>query len=421
MPRPARIKAVYFDGKSSQKHRVILCVDANGNSTLVNDGEQALALPPLPHCSRLNISDRVGNTARTIQLPGGGILEMADNEAVDQLSDDWHSSRRTLAHRLEHNLKIVWASIAGLLAGGFLFVMFGIPAISAQVTQWLPTSLDEQMASQAMEQLDASLFSPSELHPERQRQLQVLFESLSAGIDRDFQLLFRRSDQLGANAIALPDGTIVFTDDLVNLAYLDNPADFAGRHPADGCRKPDDDEGDDESMSQPDSAGDETNDSTPNPEAEAMIAAIMQHEIGHVIHRHAVQNTVRQAGLAALIVAVTGDVGTASSLILLMPTVLVQAQYSQEFEWESDTYALEQMLARDEDPIAFAQIMSRMAYVQTGWIEQHGDGEEALDLEPDSTSVWERLVDMLSTHPSTRERIERFEQASEAFNAEAPL
>ena len=217
MPRPQTIQAVYFDGKSSQKHDVVLAVDANGNCTLMADTEPSLALPAMPHCSRLQISDRVGNTARSVHLSGGGTLETLDNHALDQICEDWFSSRRTLAHRLEHNLKIVWASIAGLLAGGVLFVVFGIPAISYQITQWIPVTVDEQMAAQAVEQLDSYLFSPTELEQTRQDELQALFAELAAGIDRDFTLLFRSSEDIGANAFALPDGTIIFTDELINL------------------------------------------------------------------------------------------------------------------------------------------------------------------------------------------------------------
>ena len=405
MPRPARIKASYFDGKSSLKHPVLLCVDANGNATLLNEASDGPALPPLPHCSRLQISDRVGDTARSIHLSSGGTLETLDNAAIDQLSEDWFSSRRTLAHRLEHNLALVWASIAGLLVGGALFVIYGIPAISQQITEWLPTSIDEQMAAQAVEQLDEYWFSPSELDAQRQDELQALFAELTAGSDRNFTLLFRSSEDIGANAFALPDGTIIFTDELINLAYLCVSKEHElDPELASDCTQTAGDDGETSRIIET------------SADAKAMIAAIMQHEIGHVAHRHTVQNTVRQAGLSALIVVLTGDVGTASSLILLAPTVLVQSQYSQEFETQADSYALEQMLARGEDPLAFAKIMSRMAVGRSDWIFQHGDGEDALSDDEEQPGIGERLSNVFSSHPSTRERIERFRRASAEFN-----
>ena len=71
-----------------------------------------------------------------------------------------------------------------------------------------------------------------------------------------------------------------------------------------------------------------------------MLARIMLLEIGPIKYRHAVQNTVRQAGVSALILLFTGEAGTASTLVFLLPILLLQASCSQEFEWQSDCLCL---------------------------------------------------------------------------------
>src|SRR5437764_1298137 len=62
------------------------------------------------------------------------------------------------------------------------------------------------------------------------------------------RLLVRNSEQLGANALALPDGTIVVTDWMVRLVQTrDNRLDDAGKD---------------------------------------QLAAVLAHEVGHIEHRH---------------------------------------------------------------------------------------------------------------------------------------
>ena len=67
----------------------------------------------------------------------------------------------------------------------------------------------------------------------------------------------------------------------------------------------------------------------------------MAHEVGHVIHRHGLRTLIQKSSLAVLLVLVTGDVSTSSSIITALPAILIEAGYSQTMEREADTYALE--------------------------------------------------------------------------------
>src|SRR6187431_3049451 len=73
---------------------------------------------------------------------------------------------------------------------------------------------------QVLASLDGGLLTPSELPTARQMTLTEAFGRLSlppelAGHAR---LVFRKSDALRANAMALPSGVVIVTDDLVGLA-----------------------------------------------------------------------------------------------------------------------------------------------------------------------------------------------------------
>ena len=86
---------------------------------------------------------------------------------------------------------------------------------------------------------------------------------------------------MGANAFALPNGTIVVTDDLVKLA-----------------------EHDDE------------------------LVAVLAHEIGHVVSRHALRRVLQDSGVMLLVAGITGDIVSISSLAAALPTLLIEAKYS---------------------------------------------------------------------------------------------
>lgn len=129
----------------------------------------------------------------------------------------------------------------------------------------------------------------------------------------------------------------------------------------------------------------------------------MLHEIGHVHFRHSMQAAVRQAGVSAALVVLTGDVNSlATTLLILLPAFLIQSQYSREFEWEADGYALDQMLARGIDTGNFADIMEKMT-------SYAGDVDGESNPPADSSDA--AFSEYFSTHPATQARIERFRRA----------
>ena len=333
-----------YDGSSSSSIETRLIIDTEGTVSIDNQTST------IGTAQQIQASPRIGNSARHLTLPDGRKFETRDNDAIDLMCSQWQPSDQALPHKLESNLKLVWTSLFGLIAIGYVFVIFGLPLMSKQVTAWLPTSLDDQLAAQALPQMDRVVFNPSTLPPERQKILAERFDQLLPETERDYFLYFRDGGAMGANAFALPDGTIVVTDQLVALAEDDD-----------------------------------------------MIAAVLLHEIGHVEHRHSMQNIVRQAGLSIFVVAITGDVGTVSSLILLLPNLLIQAEYSREFEWEADSYALDQMNNLGIDPKHFADMMEQLSL---------GIDPKNHDTDNDSWS------DYFSSHPASEKRAERFRAAS---------
>lgn len=346
--------AVYYNGKSSGKHEVHCEVNEDG---LLNISNQLLSIP----IDQLTIRPRIGSAARQIVLENGGLLETLDNDVIDELSEHWKiENKEKLAHFLESNLKFVYLSIVVLVVIAVIFFKYGLPAASHYVVKSLPTSIDDRLGEEILPQLDEILFSPSQLKEEAQREIGELFESLIPIDDnRNYQLVFRDAGPLGANAFALPNGTVVMTDAMVELVS-----------------------------------------------DHQQLSGILLHEIGHVRHRHSMESLVQKAGVATTLLLMTGDVSVASSLVFLLPTVLLESSYSRKAETESDDYAYDQMASLGIPHEYFAVVMERLM----GQHESPADEKACHDEADHDKPYRSQVFDYFSTHPPTQQRIDRFRQ-----------
>lgn len=363
------IFGTFYNGKTSGKQACALRIDSEDFVHL--DGAE---FEPCPY-TQITISSRLGDTARFIQLPGGARFETNNNEAIDNLIRRLQKKQPLfVAYHWESKLKYI--VLAALLMAGTMFglVKYGIPWASKEIAYRLPAHFSVMLANESLSKLDKTYFSASELSSERQQDLQATFyRHQPKNSDFSFSLHFRKSDLIGANAFALPDGSVVMTDELVRLAKQDEE-----------------------------------------------ILAILLHEIGHVVHRHSLRRAIESAGLYVIFSWATGDVEIASTLILALPAIIMHANYSQNHEWEADTYSLQQMQAHNIDPIHFANIMASLeASHNAATRKQKGDtdADETLaetNQESEQQQV-SRIMDFVSSHPPTTERIERFISASDRW------
>jgi predicted Zn-dependent protease len=99
---------------------------------------------------------------------------------------------------------------------------------------------------------------------------------------------------------------------------------------------------------------------------------------------------VFQSSAVALIgTLLTGDVSGPATIVVALPTILVELQYSQAFERDADAYSLAYLRRHNIDPRHFKHIMLRLEK------SAGGDGD---------------VPSFFSTHPATKERVKLFEQ-----------
>lgn len=337
--------AHWFDGVTSRMHEVTVTRDGAATVHIAGEGIQCSAA-----LGSLRVSPRLGRTPRTIEFADGARLLVADHP----LLDDWFPAEdrlQRLVDRLERHASIVAGSIVVCLASLVVAVVWGIPWLSDRIAEQIPVNIEAKLGEGVLEQLDKRFgFEPSELESTREAELRARFDRVvaAAGASAGQHCLeFRRADDIGANALALPGGTIVVTDALIDALSDDRAFD-----------------------------------------------AIVAHELGHQHHRHTLRQTLRSSFVIVLAAFFAGDVSAASSVVVGVPTFLLQNHYSRGFEEESDRYAFATLEAMGESPAWFAEAMRNLKSAH----EDYGDE-----------------VKYLSTHPSDDERIEAAEAAGKGF------
>src|SRR5690606_19602099 len=163
-------------------------------------------------------------------------------------------SGQGLVDRLESHWRFVLVALVVTVAVVFGGVVWGVPAAARHVAFQLPTSVGQEAQRLAFEILDRGAFEPSRLDAAEQDRLQAVFAPLIErhAPDLGIEVSFRDAeDSFGANALALPGGAVIMTDQLVALAQHDEE-----------------------------------------------LVAILAHEIGHVAERHALRRTVQASALS---------------------------------------------------------------------------------------------------------------------------
>jgi Zn-dependent protease with chaperone function len=170
----------------------------------------------------------------------------------------------------------------------------------------------ESLSTSTLAALDRDMFQPSAMPSARQQDIQSKFRSLKmpAGSTSTYRLEFRKSDEIGANAMALPSGIIVVTDGLVALAEDDRE-----------------------------------------------ILGVLAHEAGHVEHKHGLRGILQNSLIGMVVAWVVGDV---SSIAAAAPAALLEASYSRDLEREADAFAIDVLALNDVQLRYLAAMLRRL-------------------------------------------------------------
>jgi Zn-dependent protease with chaperone function len=330
-PAALAITGRYFDGRQALSSDVTIAIAADRVRV---EGAGVSRNEPL---ASVSISERIGRTPRFIRFSDQAYCEILDHAGFDQLLARAGLEQGRLT-RWEQSGRLALALIIALVVIVVVGYRYGLPLAAEVTAKRLPAGVLNVVSRQTLSLLDRSIFSPTELPESRQRELSSRFLALTHPASPiALHVIFRSSEALGANAMALPNGTIVVTDGLVKLATNDDE-----------------------------------------------VMAVLAHEAGHVEERHGLRNVIQSSVVSILISWYLGDV---NAIVAAAPAVLMDAKYSRDLEREADDYAARFLAANNISRTLLGDMLQKLEQERAGgngggsttYLSSHPTTKERID------------------------------------------
>lgn len=293
------LSARFVDAAAAVKDSALEITGADGG---------LLASIPL---AAVKANSRLGAMRRRLEFPDGSSFDTSDNDAVDGLA-----RRSGWLHRLEQSWRLALISIVCVGIATALFVLYGIPASAGWLARHTSQSVAHYTEEQTLETLDKVALNSTKTTLQQQQHYRRLFAAVAAQAPRGakgYHLLFRDAPAIGPNAFALPNGTVVMTDQIIPLVKRDEE-----------------------------------------------IEGVFAHEISHVDRAHGLQRIYQAALVPAAIAFITGDASQLGHFASILPGILVQSAYSREFEQQADDDAAVTLRRMGKNPAALADLLERL-------------------------------------------------------------
>jgi len=319
-----QFEADYYDGISPRAKRVLVNVVNNHfifKTSLPNTKDALSSNFQRYAINSCDVQTKLGSGKRLIDLPDNGRLE-TDYQDLEQCLPAKRSSGFWQAvYFAETHKSMILIAFAGIVLASVYLLQYGIPMLAKYTAKVIPASVEYQLGQQTLDTLDQKqlgYFNPSRLPLARKQAITAALSDLCKKTQNcpNYQLNFRKSETIGANAFALPGGFMVITDELVDLS--------------------------------------DNNDE---------IVAVLAHELGHVKKRHALRQALQGTISGLVIIAITGDV---SSIAAGLPAIMLNLRYTRELEIEADNYSLASLKTACIPTKAFATILLRLEKSHAG-------------------------------------------------------
>lgn len=346
----------YAAGSSAATDAQLFVID-HTHFSIVCEGKE----PKVSLISTLDISNRLGNIERKVFLSDGSLFATNDNDGIDSIfykEQKFHA----FLHSIESHMGWVLVGLVVIVLSTFSFFKWGVPWTSKTLAHALPHQTNKLIATNTLDFLDKFIFKKSKLSKTKIATIQKHFKDKVIPLtDQDntivYTLHFRdwSDDNLSIpNALALPSGDIILTDKFVQLCNTQDEMD-----------------------------------------------SVLLHEMGHVVYRHTLEMVIEGTFISVAIMLMVGDTSGIADMGVGLGSLLLSSAYSRHHESEADRYAFDHMLLSNIDPIAFSTIMNRMT--------------DYMNSPNESKKLDNNILDYLSSHPTTQDRVEIARKYSECF------
>lgn len=267
-------------------------------------------------------ADRDGLVVAVAKDPLRRLYLKDDRVIADLKTGALHLSRRD---RLIPLRKIAaWAT--GAVAAVAAIIFFLVPIMAAQLAALLPPEGEKALGDATFEQIRMALsetgFDGPRIcdAPDGVAAMQAMYGRLDPSDDLPYEVKIHILDHDMVNAFALPGGRLVFFRGLLEEA-----------------------------------------------ENAEEVAAVLAHEIGHVVNRDPTRDALRSAGSLGVLGLLFGDFA-GGTIALFLANQLINASYSQAAEAAADDYAHELLEKSNLSPHALGSFFDRLK-------AEHGDAE----------------------------------------------
>jgi Zn-dependent protease with chaperone function len=343
------VTARYYDGAAARPRNVTVTLAAGRLSIFGEVDAREIDLRDA--C----VSERLARAPRLITFADGTYLEVADHPRLDRLLAD-SGFRDSWVGRWQNHWPAALGALAAAVALLGLAYVYGLPHFARITAPMIPPTVEARIGSSSVQWLDEHLLAPSKLPAAQRDALAAGFARIAPRDGRSYRIEFRAS-RIGPNALALPDGRLVVTDELIELAGQ-----------------------------------------------EEAVMGVLAHELGHIEHRHLLRRLISAGVVGAATTLLSSDV---SGVLAALPATLANLSYSRSMSREADRYAIGLLRAHDLPLEPLAKLFEAMEEAHQLRREQKkasGKDESAIS-RPDWTQY-------LSTHPDTAERIREIRAAA---------
>ncbi|HKI50049.1 MAG TPA: M48 family metallopeptidase [Desulfobacteria bacterium] len=375
--------ANFYDGKSANKYPVRLRLTADQLELVFPDGHQikwlysALQLSKTGSTGPVRLERTTSNpdiVPESVVIEDPHFLHEAHRVAPGALGNVWNQPHK---RSLRYALMILALVVIPPLI--FAIWVYAIPAMTNAVADKIPTKWEEKLGQDYFQ----TLFKDSIKEPDPQVRgaLDAISSRLLTAVpDQPYQFRIYVHPSKIVNAMALPGGTIIVFQGLINAT--ETPEELAG---------------------------------------------VLAHEFQHVLKRHSTRNIIRSEAIHLFGLIISGNSDSMTNVILQAGSLLEHLRYSRKLESQADAEGMKMMLAARIDPRGMIRVFEKLEEEQQRQLESMKKDKEKTDSgkkdsaekdketkdsdkEGDVPPKWTKY---LSTHPEGDDRVEVLKKLSE--------
>ena len=387
----SEFSGTFCDGKSANKYPVKILLTRSQLELIFPDGHRISWLYPT---LKLSKNDSTGPVRlerpssnpevvpESVVIEDPKFLHEAHRVAPGALGNIWNQPHK---RKMRYGLMI----LALVVIPPFIFAIwvYAIPAMTNAVADRIPTEWEERLGQNYFQALfKESLKKPD---PKMQKALDTISNRLLATVpDQPYQFRIYVHPSKMVNAMALPGGTIIVFQGLINVT--ETPEELAG---------------------------------------------VLAHEFQHVLKRHSTRGIIRSEAISLFGLIISGNSDSMTNVILQAGGMLEFLSFSRKLESQADNEGMKMMLAAQVDPqgmVRMFEILEREQHRQhksnkkdkkKTEPEEKSPGKDSEEDTPDgkrrageesSTPEWMKY---LSTHPAGEDRVEILKKMAEASTA----